>query len=86
MRPNPQFSADMVTFNEEIFNGKLHFSCSAIIKKSLEFILVSFLLNLKRYLHENFFGIPRTTLQNSKYCEKYLDLDFLIKYGLRSKG
>ena len=27
MWPNPQ-SADLVTFNEEILNGKLHFLCS----------------------------------------------------------
>ena len=25
MWPNPQFPADLVTFTEEIFNGKLHF-------------------------------------------------------------
>ena len=25
MWPNPQFSADLVTFTEEILNGKLHF-------------------------------------------------------------
>ena len=25
MRPNPQFSADSVSFSEEILNGKLHF-------------------------------------------------------------
>ena len=25
MRPNPQFPADLVTFTEEILNGKLHF-------------------------------------------------------------
>ena len=25
---NPQFSADLVTFTEEILNGKLHFLCS----------------------------------------------------------
>ena len=25
MGPNPQFSADLVTFTEEILNGKLHF-------------------------------------------------------------
>ena len=24
----PQFAADLVTFTEEIFNGKLHFLCS----------------------------------------------------------
>ena len=27
MRPNPQFPADLVTFTEEILNGKLHFFC-----------------------------------------------------------
>ena len=30
MWPNPQFPVDMVTFIEEIFNGKLHFSRSNI--------------------------------------------------------
>ena len=25
MRPNPLFSADLVTFTEETLNGKLHF-------------------------------------------------------------
>ena len=29
MWPNPQFPADLVTFTVEIFNGKLHFLCSA---------------------------------------------------------
>ena len=29
MWPNPQFPADLVTFTEEIINGKLHFLCSA---------------------------------------------------------
>ena len=28
MWPNTQFSADLVTFTEEIFNGKLRFLCS----------------------------------------------------------
>ena len=28
MSPNPQVPADMVTFTEEILNGKLHFLCS----------------------------------------------------------
>ena len=30
MRPNPQFTADLVTFTEEILNGKLHFLCIEI--------------------------------------------------------
>ena len=28
MSPNPQGTADLVTFNEEILNDKLHFLCS----------------------------------------------------------
>ena len=28
MWPNPQEAADLVTFTEEILNGKLHFLCS----------------------------------------------------------
>ena len=28
MWPNPQFPADLVTFTEETFNGKLHFLCN----------------------------------------------------------
>ena len=39
MWPNPQETADLVTFAEEIFNGKLHFLCSDII-----------LLHLKQFL------------------------------------
>ena len=30
MWPNPQFPADLVTFTEEILNGKLHFLCSVM--------------------------------------------------------
>ena len=32
MWPNPQFPADLVTVTKEIINGKLHFSCSDLIK------------------------------------------------------
>ena len=32
MKPNPQFSADLVTFTEEILNGKLDFLCSDMEK------------------------------------------------------
>ena len=30
MWPNLQFTADLVSFTEEILNGKLHFLCSAL--------------------------------------------------------
>ena len=38
MLPNPQETSDLVTFTEEILNGKLHFLCSvywAITNSSL---------------------------------------------------
>ena len=30
MWPNPQETADLITFTEEIFNGKLHFLCTVL--------------------------------------------------------
>ena len=42
MWPNPQFSADFVTFTEEILNGKLHFLCSVMIKALYIQVLKSF--------------------------------------------
>ena len=33
MWPNQQFPANLVTFTEEIFNGKLHFLCSQLEEK-----------------------------------------------------
>ena len=41
MRPYPQFPADLVTFTEEILNGKLHFLCSACHEDDLRTILMS---------------------------------------------
>ena len=35
MWPNPEETADLVTFTEEIVNGKLHFLCS-VLKKNAE--------------------------------------------------
>ena len=32
MGTNPQENADLVTFNEEILNGKLHFLCSEEVR------------------------------------------------------
>ena len=32
MWPNPQFPADLVTFTEEILNGKFHFLCGESCK------------------------------------------------------
>ena len=42
MGPNPQETADLVTFTEEILNGKLHFLCSD------KFFLLPILVILKK--------------------------------------
>ena len=34
MWPNPQFPGDLVTFTEEIVNGKLYFLCSEVVYRS----------------------------------------------------
>ena len=43
MWPNPQLPADLVTFIEEILNGKLHFLCSGGASSELgtEILLIS---------------------------------------------
>ena len=40
MWPYPQEIADLVTFTEEILNGKLHFLCSASFKILLVLIFI----------------------------------------------
>ena len=45
MCPNPLETADLVTFTEEILNGKLHFSCSNML---VETTLSGDLKNLKK--------------------------------------
>ena len=41
MWPNPQETAYLVTFTEEILNGKLHFLCSVNDKKVQHILLAS---------------------------------------------
>ena len=41
MWSNPHFPLDMVTFTEEILNGKLYFLCSDILKKQDCFIYIT---------------------------------------------
>ena len=56
MWPNPQFPAGLVTFTEEIPNGKLHFLCSAIYNIMVTFakntmLWNSFLVVIKYEMH-----------------------------------
>ena len=47
MWPNPQGTAGLVTFTEEILNGKLHFSCS---EESNTFPILLFASTIKQIL------------------------------------
>ena len=47
MWPNPQFSADLVTFTEEILNGKLHFFVQCMINSEDSFKIFPWKKNLK---------------------------------------
>ena len=53
MRPNPQFSADLVTFTEEIFNEILHFLCSSWCKdlgsKKLRLTFLSVVIHIEAH-------------------------------------
>ena len=46
MLPTSQFPADLVTFTEEIFNGKLHFFCAVqhLLMHLLELNIPAFLV------------------------------------------
>ena len=61
MWPNPEETADLVTFTEEIPNGKLHFLCSALSRKK------SFIL-----LEQPLAGVVRSTFSKNfkKFWEK----------------
>ena len=51
MWPDPQFPADLVTFTEEILNGKLHFLSSEIpaVRPLLIFIVIMIGILAKRF-------------------------------------
>ena len=38
---NPQESTDLITFTEEIFNGKLHFLCSGYFTQSINHLQIT---------------------------------------------
>ena len=49
MSPNSQFPVDLVTFTEEIPNGKLHFLCS--VYKTIVFKNIAKLLRTNPLMH-----------------------------------
>ena len=74
MRPNPQFPADLVTFTEEICNGKPHFLCSAIsVPMTQSTRKAGMWLNFKTQLHKILDCQSRDML-NFAFLEKGLGL------------
>ena len=61
MWPNPQFPADLVTFTEEILNGKLHFLWSAL------FCLLFFLWFLSKMCFKVDYFIFHFILEKEKH-------------------
>ena len=53
MWPNPQETEDLITFTEEILNGKLHFLCSELLVFGETYVYVGRDLVLKQY-HRTF--------------------------------
>ena len=75
MLPNPQETADLVTFTEEILNGKLHFLCSVVSvnrrRKDIKVTFVSFGVHAGRFTAEC------TEYENTLLTNKQ-DFDILI--------
>ena len=61
MWPNPQFSADLVTFTKEILDGKLHFLCIDCIAQNV--------IRLRHHSHRQLIGYGvRTKFLFSYLC------------------
>ena len=72
MSPNPQETADLVTFTEEILNGKLQFLCSVVSvnrrRKDIKVTFASF------GVHAGRFTVECTEYENRLFS----DFDILI--------
>ena len=51
MGPNPQETADLITFTEEILNGKLYFLCSESFKNKLKYSQVNLNVDIVFFMH-----------------------------------
>ena len=73
MWPDLQFPADLVTFIEEILNGKLHFFCSVIVKDNWGFY--DFMCILNRVLWQK---IYISSVQLNRFSMKAFPNDFAL--------
>ena len=65
MCPNPQFSANLVTFTEEILHGKLQFLCSLRQLK-----ITPFQVNVSLYFNESCSIVAN--MRGKLHCNKLL--------------
>ena len=75
MWPIPQFAAELVTFTEEILNGKLHFLCSEIsdiihLRNKILYIEASRLI-CTAYESIGFYMIPVNLLNQSLFTKNF---------------
>ena len=69
MRPDPYETADLVTFPEEIFNGKLHYMCSESAINIINLLLIIVFTTVYQYtllIYETVYGILQLTFVTSK--------------------
>ena len=75
---NPQFPADLITFTEEILNGKLHFLCSVtfitVLPFSFAMILLCSCLSSKKS------SVKNHNFQNIPSAEKLAAFFLTLKY------
>ena len=70
MWPNPQETADLVTFIEEILNGKLHFLCAVwLTVLQYEFLPKDVLIRLLKY---SIFRCIFTSVLLSRYSLRWV--------------
>ena len=74
MWPNPQETANLVTFTEEILNGKLQYLCSASWYIHLSLNIISTYLVLV-HLFKDHWGLVHELLDCSLKIERYLFRD-----------
>ena len=63
MSPNLQILADLITFTEEILNGKLHFLCSGVLL--FLYACKQVLRKIYGYITEEFLGLRMRNFQDS---------------------
>ena len=79
MWPNLQFTADLVSFTEEILNGKLHFLCSAL---DYEYPILAELGDFDQNVWKQFGMSEKWSAVNQRYFKEWLSKSFQKNYAV----